>query len=51
MIVKRKEGYVIMSESKGKTGRRRKLGGPYKTRAAAQKRLNEIEGFKHMRKD
>jgi hypothetical protein len=41
MIRKRKDGYVVLSE-KGK-----KLGGPYKTREAAQKRLGQVEFFKH----
>ncbi len=42
MIVKRKKGYYVLSE---KT--RRNLGGPYKTRAAALKRLRQVEFFKH----
>ena len=41
MIRKEKGGYVVRSE-KGK-----KLGGPYKTREAAQKRLGQVEYFKH----
>lgn len=41
MIVKRKDGYYVVSE-KGKN-----LGGPYKTRPAAKKRLGEVEYFKH----
>jgi len=45
MIVKRKEGYFVLSE---KTGRN--LGGPYKTREEAQKRLRQVEFFKHLRK-
>jgi len=45
MIVKRKEGYFVISE---KTGRN--LGGPYKTREEAQKRLRQVEFFKHLRK-
>ena len=40
MIVKRKKGYYVVSE-KGKN-----LGGPYKTRAAAKKRLAQVEYFK-----
>lgn len=47
MIVKRKGGYVVVSESKDKQGHRKKLGGPYKTRAAAVKRLRQVEYFKH----
>jgi len=42
MIVKRKNGYYVLSE---KT--RRNLGGPYRTRAEAQKRLRQVEFFKH----
>ena len=41
MIVKRKSGWVVLSE-KGK-----KLAGPYKTRKEAEKRLREIEYFKN----
>lgn len=40
MIRKTKKGYVVLSEG-GK-----KLGGPYKTREAAQKRLRQVEFFK-----
>jgi len=43
MIIKRKSGYFVLSE---KT--RRNLGGPYKTRAGALKRLRQIEFFKHL---
>jgi hypothetical protein len=41
MIVKRKDGYYVTSE-KGKN-----LGGPYKTRETAEKRLRQVEYFKH----
>jgi hypothetical protein len=41
MIKKVKEGYKVMSE-KGKN-----MGGPYKSKAAAQKRLRQVEFFKH----
>ena len=44
MIVKRNDGYKVVSE-KGKN-----LGGPYKTREAAKKRLAQVEMFKHMDK-
>ena len=37
-------GYIVVSK-KGK-----RLGGPYKTRAEAQKRLNQVEMFRHMKK-
>ena len=41
MIKKVKAGYKVTSE-KGKN-----LGGPYKSKAAAQKRLRQVEYFKH----
>lgn len=41
MIRKEKSGYVVRSEH-GK-----KLGGPYATKAAAEKRLRQVEFFKH----
>jgi hypothetical protein len=41
MIKKAKSGYKVVSE-KGKN-----LGGPYKSKAAAQKRLRQVEFFKH----
>jgi hypothetical protein len=41
MIRKTSKGYVVKSES-GK-----KLGGPYKSKAAAEKRLRQVEFFKH----
>ena len=41
MIVKTKGGYEVKSE-KGKN-----LGGPYKTKAEAEKRLRQVEYFKH----
>jgi hypothetical protein len=41
MIRKSKEGYKVLSE-KGKN-----LGGPYKTREEAAKRLRQVEYFKH----
>ncbi len=45
MIVKRKAGYFVLSE---KT--RRNLGGPYKTREEAVKRLRQVEFFKQQKK-
>ena len=42
MIKKLKGGYRVVSE---KTGRN--LGGPYKTKAEAEKRLRQVEFFKH----
>ena len=44
MIRHTPSGYIVVSE-KGK-----KLGGPYKTRAEAQRRLAQVERFSHMRK-
>lgn len=41
MIKKVKEGYKVTSE-KGKN-----LGGPYKTKEEAAKRLRQVEYFKH----
>lgn len=41
MITKTAKGYSVKSE-KGKN-----LGGPYKTREEAQKRLRQVEYFKH----
>jgi hypothetical protein len=41
MIVRDKDGYRVLS-SKGKN-----LGGPYRTRAEALKRLRQVEFFKH----
>ncbi len=45
MIVKRKTGYFVLSK---KT--RKNLGGPYKTRDEALKRLRQVEYFKHLKK-
>ena len=42
MISKRNDGYYVLSE---KT--KRNLGGPYKTKAEALKRLRQVEFFKH----
>ncbi len=44
MIVKRKDGYFVLSE---KT--RRNLGGPYQKRDEAVKRLRQVEYFKHLK--
>lgn len=41
MIRKTKGGYRVVSES-GKN-----LGGPYKSKSAARKRLQQVEYFKH----
>ncbi len=42
MIVKREDGYYVLSEKTQKN-----LGGPYKTKAEAEKRLRQVEFFKH----
>jgi hypothetical protein len=42
MIKKVKGGYTVVSEKKHKN-----LGGPYKTKAEAEKRLRQVEYFKH----
>jgi hypothetical protein len=44
MIIKTRKGYVVKSE-KGKN-----LGGPYRSRKLAEKRLRQIEFFKHRKK-
>ena len=44
MIKKVKGGYKVLSE-KGKN-----LGGPYKSKAEAEKRLRQVEFFKHRHK-
>lgn len=44
MITKNSHGYMVKSE-KG-----RNLGGPYKTRDEAKKRLRQVEYFKHKKK-
>jgi len=41
MIVKTAKGYEVHSE------KRKNLGGPYKTKEEAQKRLRQVEYFKH----
>ena len=46
MIVKRKKGYYVVSERKNAKGNRKNLGGPYKTKAGAKRRLRQVEYFK-----
>jgi hypothetical protein len=41
MIKKTKEGYKVVSEKSGKN-----LGGPYKSKEQAKKRLKQVEFFK-----
>lgn len=45
MIVKSGKGYSVKSESGNKN-----LGGPYKSRKQAVKRLRQVEYFKHAKK-
>jgi hypothetical protein len=45
MIVKKKDGYYVLSEKSKKN-----LGGPYKKRDEAVKRLRQVEYFKHLGK-
>lgn len=45
MIVKRKDGYYVLSE---KT--KRNLGGPYAKRQEAAKRLQQVEYFKRVKR-
>ena len=42
MIKKVKDGYKVVSEKTGKN-----LGGPYRSKAEAEKRLRQVEFFKH----
>jgi hypothetical protein len=42
MVVKKPDGFHVVSED-GKN-----LGGPYPTKEAAEARLRQVEGFKHM---
>ena len=44
MIRKTSKGYVVKSKTTG-----RKLGGPYRTKTAAERRQAQVEMFKHMR--
>ncbi len=48
MIVKRNGKYYLYSKSKDpKTGKRKKLGGPYNTKAEVDKRERQVQYFKH----
>lgn len=42
MITKKQDGYYVLSEKTKKS-----LGGPYKTKEEANKRLRQVEYFKH----
>ncbi len=50
MIVQREDGFHVVAESRDKKGNRKNLGGPYKTREQARKRLAQVEAFKNMKK-
>jgi hypothetical protein len=45
-IVKTKAGYVVMSQSKGADGKRKRLSKPYKSRGEAVRRLAIIDYLK-----
>jgi len=47
IIVRTKEGYFVKSEKRDAKGKRRNLGGPYKSLGEAKKRLEQVEYFKH----
>jgi len=47
MITKNKGKYYVKSESKGKDGKRKNLGGPYPSKFEAQRRLRQVEYFKN----
>lgn len=47
MIRKTQKGWVVYSESKGADGKRKRLGGPYQSEAAAKRRLKQVDYFKH----
>jgi len=53
MIVKKSDGYYVMSEKKHKNASgkmvHRNLGGPYEKRGEAEKRLEQVEYFKHQK--
>lgn len=46
MIVKRKDGWHVISESKDKKGKHKNLGGPYKSKEEAVNRLKQVEYYK-----
>jgi hypothetical protein len=46
VIRKRGSKYVVLAESKTASGKRKKLG-EYGSRGAAEKRLKQVEYFKH----
>lgn len=49
MIVKIGKKYRVVSKKKGKNGKRKNLG-TFSSRAAAKRRLQQVEYFKHLKK-
>jgi len=47
MIAKRGGKFIVLSKSKTKSGKRKKLGS-YSSKAAAKKRLQQVEYFKRV---
>lgn len=47
IIRKTPKGYVLYSKSKGKDGKRKRLGGPYGSREQAEQREKQVQYFKH----
>ena len=45
MIVKRKDGWYLLSHSKNKEGNHKKLGGPYPSKAGAVRRERQVKHF------
>ena len=50
MIRKTPKGFVLYSKKKGANGKRKKLGGPYSSKEAAQKRERQVQYFKNVKK-
>jgi len=47
IIRKQDDGYSLYAKKKGPDGKRRRLGGPYATRAEAEKRERQVNYWKH----
>lgn len=47
MITVKDGKYFVKAEHKDKEGKPKNLGGPYKSKAQALKRLKQVEYFKH----
>lgn len=50
MIEKTGKGYKVVSESTGKNGKHKNLSSPNLSKAGAEKRLRQVEYFKHQGK-